>query len=259
MSGDQLRECARSGLLVTVMTTSLLGLSGFTASNSVAATIVHAPRLGAVTTALGWSSSNWSGYAKTGHGFTAVTGKWVVPTVTPTAANRFSSSWIGIDGFSNSQLIQTGTEQDSIGGAAFYGAWWEILPAPATFVRLAIHPGDHMSASIAKGVPTWTITIADTTTGHAVTVHRAYPGHGASVEWIQEAPTVNGSQAHLAVYGHTTFDPGTANGANPHLTGVNGGFMAQFGAKVSTPSNPDADTDGFNIAYGPAQPAPPPT
>jgi hypothetical protein len=33
--------------------------------------------------------------------------------------------------------------------------------------------------------------------------------------------------------------------------------MVQKGAQVSTPSNPDTDTDGFNAAYGSSPPAPP--
>jgi hypothetical protein len=65
--------------------------------------------------------------------------------------------------------------------------------------------------------------------------------------------------ATLANYGHTTFDPGTVNGANPGLTASDGGVMVQKRVQVSTPSNPDSDTDGFNIAYGASAPAPPPS
>ena len=43
-----------------------------------------------------------------------------------------SSAWIGVDGFNNSNLIQTGTEEDYYSGAAHYNAWWEILPASET-------------------------------------------------------------------------------------------------------------------------------
>jgi hypothetical protein len=63
----------------------------------------------------------------------------------------------------------------------------------------------------------------------------------------------------LANYGHTTFDPGTVNGGNPRLTPADSGVMVQKRAQVSTPSNPDGDTDGFNAAYGAAAPAPPPS
>ena len=63
--------------------------------------------------------------------------------------------------------------------------------------------------------------------------------------------------APLAHYGSTTFDPGTVNGGNPGLVAADGGTMVQNGVTVSTPSNPDSDTDGFNVKYGSTQPSPP--
>lgn len=72
----------------------------------------------------GWSSSNWSGYAETSAApFSGVTGDWTVPTVTGPNGS-YSATWIGIDGFTNSSLIQTGTEQDYVNGNAQYSAWW---------------------------------------------------------------------------------------------------------------------------------------
>ena len=54
-----------------------------------------------------------------------------------------------------------------------------------------------------------------------------------------------------------TFDPGTANGGNPGLTAADGGVMIQRNRQVSTPSVPDGDTDGFNMAYGRSAPPAP--
>jgi hypothetical protein len=70
---------------------------------------------------------------------------------------------------------------------------------------------------------------------------------------------VGGRVASLANYGQTTFDPGTVNGGNPQLAASEAGVMVQKGVQVSTPSNPDGDTDGFNVAYGASAPAPPPS
>ncbi|MGH1552821.1 G1 family glutamic endopeptidase [Streptomyces sp. L7] len=77
------------------------------------------------------SSTNWSGYAATGStgAYTSVTSSWTQPTVTCGSATTYSSFWVGLDGYSNSALEQTGTEADCIGGKATYGAWWEVLPA----------------------------------------------------------------------------------------------------------------------------------
>src|SRR5579871_951959 len=109
------------------------------------------------------SSGNWSGLAEAGSTYTAVSAAWTVPTLQSTPSPSVSSSWIGIDGYSNSNLIQTGTEQDVSGGVGSYYAWWEILPAPETYIG-GVNPGDHMTADIfhVSGT-TWTIDISDTT------------------------------------------------------------------------------------------------
>jgi Peptidase A4 family len=87
---------------------------------------------------------------------------------------------------------------------------------------------------------------------------QTYTGPQTSAEWIEEAPSVGGRIAPLANYGQTTFDPGTlVNGINPGLTASDGGVMIQKGIQVSTDSNPDSDTDGFNMAYGATAPSPP--
>lgn len=225
-----------------------------------AGAIFHHPRIqaGSVRNA-GWSSSNWSGYAKTGS-YTSATANWVVPAAAKTKKPSYSSAWVGIDGFNNSSLIQTGTESDYYNGSAHYGAWWEILPAAETVIStITVHPGDHMSASVTKGSGnTWTITITDNTTGKSFSTQKSYSGPGTSVEWVEEAPTVGGHVATLANYSSPdTFDPGTANGGNPGLTAADGGVMVQQHKQVSTPSVPDGDTDGFNMSYGSVAPAPP--
>ncbi|WAH36940.1 G1 family glutamic endopeptidase [Alicyclobacillus dauci] len=207
----------------------------------------------------GWSASNWSGYAITGGPYNDITGEWTVPTVQKTTKSSYSSTWIGIDGYNNSDLIQTGTEQDYVGGRAQYDAWWEILPAAETVItNMAVYPGDHMSAAIHNnGNGTWKITLNDLTQNETFSTTQSYSGPATSAEWIQEAPEINGRIATLAHYGETTMDPGTVNGANPGLTASDGGYMVQNNATVSVPSNPDSDTDGFNVAYGSAQPTPP--
>lgn len=243
----------------------LAGCSGLAlAPTQVPAGLFHAPRVPASapahgTTALGWSSSNWSGYAITGTGFSSVTGAWKVPAVARSRKATYSSNWIGIDGFNNSNLIQTGTESDYYNGSAHYDAWWEILPAAETVITsLPVSPGDSMSATITKGSgSSWTITIRDTTRGTSFSTVKSYTGQQTSAEWIEEAPSVGGRIAPLANYGTATFDPGSVNGGNPGLVAGDSGDMVQKGVQVSTPSNPDRDTDGFSVNYGSAAPSPP--
>jgi len=246
-------------LLLAAATSSAMFASA-SVTASAAPVIFHRPAVHDRTIqSAGWASSNWSGYAKTGT-YTSATARWVVPSVSATRQASYSSAWVGIDGFNNSSLIQTGTESDWYNGSAHYNAWWEILPAPETPINsFAVHPGDVMTASITKGSgSSWTIKINDVTNGGSFTTTQNYTGPGTSVEWIEEAPTVGGRVATLAHYSSPDiFDPGTANGVSPGLTANDSGVMVQKRVQVSTPSAPDSDADGFNMAYGATAPAPP--
>ncbi|HTT86109.1 MAG TPA: G1 family glutamic endopeptidase [Acidimicrobiales bacterium] len=211
-----------------------------------------------------WSSRNWSGYAITGATYTTVSGSWQVPTVNPPTTHhksRYSATWVGIDGFKprDDNLIQAGTEQDWMDGAAFYRAWWEILPAAETPISsITVHPGDTMAVTITQGSPDWTITVTDSTTGQSFTTTQRYRGDLSSAEWIQEAPTVGRRIAKLADDSTFAFDDGTADNANPELTFSDSGVMVnKNGAVISSPSAPDLDTDGFAVAHGSTAPLPP--
>ena len=198
---------------------------------------------------LGWSSPNWSGYAVTNGPYASVSGTWNVPAVNRSPKATYSSSWVGVDGFSNSSLIQTGTEQDYYLGAAHYSAWWEIPPAAAVVIdSLPVHPGDTMSATITKspGSRIWTITLTNTTTGRTFSTVQRYGGPGGSAEWIQEAPTVGDTIAALAAFSPVTFH-GTVNGRSPRLRVSNGGALIQNGLRVSTPSAPESNAGGFTV------------
>ena len=247
-------------LLVAASSSALVATAPV--ATATAPAIFHRPAIHNRTpTSAGWSASNWSGYAKSGS-YSSATAQWVVPSVSATSSSSYSSAWVGIDGFTNSSLIQTGTESDYYSGSAHYNAWWEILPAAETRINsITVQPGDVMTASITKGAGgIWTITINDTSNGQSFTTQQAYSGPGASVEWIEEAPSIGGRVATLAHYSSPdTFDPGTANGGNPGLTAADSGVMVQKQRIVSSPSVPDSDTDGFNMAYGSTAPAPPAT
>lgn len=64
------------------------------------------------------SSNNWAGMAAQAAAgtFQGAYGQWTQPTVSATSGNRYSCTWVGVDGASNSSLVQTGTEADSVGG-----------------------------------------------------------------------------------------------------------------------------------------------
>jgi hypothetical protein len=149
-------------------------------------------------------STNWSGYVETGTTFTGVSAHWIVPKVQPSSTDQSSSTWVGIDGWSNQDLIQTGTEQDTNGGGTYF-AWYEILPNSAVVIG-EVAPGDQMTASIAQNSPgTWTITIADVTLGVSASGQVAYGGPASSAEYIEESPFLNNVQPPLANFGTAQF------------------------------------------------------
>lgn len=162
-------------------------------------------------------SSNWSGYAATGSdgAFTSVSSSWVQPSLTCTSKTTYSSYWVGLDGYSNSALEQTGTEADCIGGKAEYGAWWEVLPASETSYSVTVKAGDSLSASVVyNGNGTFTMTLSDSTEGWSKsTTHAGSSGYeDSSAEVIAEATDVNGSIAKLSDFGTVNFTNSTADG-----------------------------------------------
>jgi hypothetical protein len=224
-------------LLMSVMLAAGLGLS----APSVRAGV------GLEHHAVGWYSSNWSGYVKRSTTFTSVSGQWTVPSVS-TSSSGFSAIWVGVGGVSENELIQVGTEQDSLYGRAYYNAWWEILPAPAVEITaFRVRPGDHITATVSRvSGSTWRITIVDV--GHgSFSITRTFHGDGSSAEWIVEAPVVGRHIAQLARFSQITFDHLKANGRNPLLTSSQSGALYQGGVRVATPSVPDSERDGFAV------------
>ncbi len=212
------------------------------------------------SSAFGWSSKNWSGYAitKPSGSITSISGVWTVPRVSSSKSSTYSSVWIGIDGFDNSSLIQTGTEQDYVDGQAQYYAWWEILPDAETKIPYPVAPGDRMKGAISRiATGLWRISLTNRTRNWTYTTKQAYDGPQSSAEWIMEAPSVNGQIAKLANYSSAVINHARINGKNPRLVSTNGGYMVQGGKQVSTPSVPDSERDGFRVRYGSTLPVPP--
>ncbi len=205
-------------------------------------------------------SPGWSGYVAGNGPYTSVTGTFNVPSLqsgVPCTAEM--GEWVGIDGYSNSSLIQAGIGEycDPNNPSLFYiKPWWEILPAlsnPITSVSVA--PGDQITVTIGQRSGTvWTITLTDNTNGETFTTYQTYTGPGSSAEWIVEAPTTaNGIQTTLAPYSpNVNFNSIRVTGSYTTLTEC---IMVQNGYYVSTPS--PLGSNGFSVAYGSVAPVAP--
>jgi Peptidase A4 family len=217
-------------------------------------------------------SSNWFGYnqgtlEKNNTLFNSITGDWTVPTATQhtSGAAESSSDWIGIGGgcidagctLGDPTLIQTGTEQDvDASGKASYSTWWEIIPGPSIAISgVSASPGDHMHADIHELVPNanvWSITLRNVTKGQSFSTTVPYASTHATAEWIEETPTLIGTDgvglAALPNLSNPAFSNATANGANAGLKSTEAiQLIDSNGNVIGSPSAPNGSANGFNV------------
>lgn len=201
-------------------------------------------------------STNWSGQVLTGGSYSGVSGQWRVPAVVPSLAARYSATWIGVDGTSGSSLAQTGTSQETVDGHTAYAAWFEFLPDAPVYLNGQVTPGDVIDAEVAETAPdVWTITLQDVTEGWFFSQDFSYKTPGDSVEWIEEAPTVDGGQSALADFTSVPFAQMSA-GVVSGTSELDPIYMVNPSdtAYIAYPNAFDPGTNSFTDYYG----APPP-
>jgi hypothetical protein len=224
------------------------------------------------------SSSNWAGYAvhRSGVEFKRVIGAWKQPTLTCTPGSRtYSAYWIGLGGYSVSSnaLEQIGTEADcAMSGAARMSAWYELVPAPSRSLKLTVHAGDLLAATVSVTGHRVRLELADVTTHKtAVKTLTASELDLTSAEWIAEAPSecVSSQSCQtlpLADFGSTNFSFAYAQTTTGHkgaisdrswtstkITLVASGRrfvgMGGGGGGEATPTKLTNSGSAFSIAY----------
>ena len=194
------------------------------------------------------TSTNWSGYAVTGTSVTGVLGSWIVPAATCPSGAQYAAFWVGIDGYNDSTVEQTGTDSDCDGkNKPSYYAWYEFYPEPSFEISsLTITPGDTMSARVIYNGTDFTITITDVTTGKSFTKSAAVrAAKRTSAEWIAEAPccTSSGGILPLADFGTVLLGKDTTGVASSNAAdiggkvGVIGSFANIFAITMETSTN----------------------
>jgi hypothetical protein len=159
-------------------------------------------------------STNWSGYAATGK-FTSVSANWTEPTGLCTSATRYSSFWVGLDGFNSGTVEQTGSEVDCSGGSPVYYSWYEMYPAFPHNFRNTVRPGDKFFGSVTyNGGSSYTLVLQDLTRGWSHTISKSLSGAAnSSAEVIAEAPSSSTGVLPLADFGTVNFSNAKANGS----------------------------------------------
>jgi len=213
--------------------------------------------------------SQWSGYMVASDVqnrspvVSSIGASWTVPEVKPSENDTFSGVWVGIGGYGEETLIQTGTEQEYIDGRFTYYAWYELLPDYLVRIpNLHVQPGDTITASISlvnENASTWSIEISDVTRGEHFKRVVVYNSSMLSAEWVVERPKVNGVVSTLADFGNVTFTEckATVDG----VTAAIGNFsyaqlvMHDEDTALVSVSPLDEDESGFTVGYL-AQPSP---
>ena len=158
-------------------------------------------------------SYNWSGYEAGGGYYTSVAARWTVPQ-TYCTSNGYASFWVGLDGFNDSTVEQTGTGVNCSTGTPTYYAWWETFPAPPQSYPDTVRAGDALSASVTYSSGTYRYVLADSTQGWQETTTVAAPAGSAnaSAEVIAESP--GNSSNVLPDFGAADFTASTINGCS---------------------------------------------
>jgi hypothetical protein len=212
------------------------------------------------------NSGNWSGFEldrslrilplPQGVGLTEpydwVAGEWFVPAVTsePSKAT-YSTLWVGLDGDGLTDLVQAGTEQDSVNynfgfvniTVSTYYAWTEFLPQQPTeqvISGFVVNPGDLIFTEVWMGNAGSSPTLSgafgifvmyNMTRGTSTSIYTPVGGtkvSGGEAVWIMERPLFPSGLPDLANYGSAFMFNASARKAN---AGRHSGYIAYQGAR----------------------------
>jgi len=156
----------------------------------------------------------WAGYlVRTGSdSFAEVQGSWVQPRVVRNEPGSSAAFWVGLGGAKrkSAALEQIGTSADcSERALPSHSAWYQLFPAPAVELPLAIQPGDTISGRVAVSATTVTLALRNVSTGAAFSTELWMRSPETdSAEWIVEAPSTcfrTCAQLPLATFDRVAF------------------------------------------------------
>lgn len=180
-------------------------------------------------------SSNWAGAVLIGTGYNAVTGTFVVPSISVPAGGDSSqqycaAAWVGIDGDTcGSAILQTGVNICIQNGQITNTAWYEWFPAAQEYWSsgITINTGDTITATVTTNSLTGgTATVTNKSNGQSVSY--TFSGQTDSLcetnaEWIMEDLSGGSGLLNFADFGSDFTISGAAalsNGALVDTTGA---------------------------------------
>jgi Peptidase A4 family len=196
------------------------------------------------------SSTNWSGYADSGTGFTTVTGKWKQPKATCSGLTlTLAAFWVGIDGDGSDSVEQDGTMAACVLGTAYYFSWWEMYPTNSVqVVGSTVSPGDAVSASVARSGTSYALKVTDSThTANSFsTTQTCSDCANSSAEWIAEAPSTLLGVSSLAEFGTWSLRSATVKAGSK--SGVISSFTDNSITMVDSSGNTEAQPSALSSA-----------
>lgn len=246
----------KSRALVFIVAGALAGIPVGPSAASMHAMPLHGPRETTGTVWGGYATETSLASPQDG-AFTDVRGSWTVPAVTCGSSDTASAVWIGLDGYADSMVEQTGTEQDCVDGTPQYSAWYEMYPKQLKSISLPIHPGDVMTSEVRYiGNSDFQLTLTDLNdgpNGMFTTIQKLQKAKLESAEWVVEPPTT-GHVATLSNFGSVTFSQCSlvVNGNSGTIS--SGDYdpmtlLSTSGATIGTPSGLKAGGTSFTFYY----------
>jgi Peptidase A4 family len=206
-----------------------------------------------------YADSIWGGYAVSGSNgeFTTISGSWTEPTVTCNTTDDLFAPWVGIDGYGNETVEQTGVQTDCSSGRPVLSAWYEMYPANPVYFSNSIAQGDKFTASVvSNGSHSYTLTISDTTKGWSQHVTKTLSSaKNATAEAVIESPTDSyPSFSKLSFTGITVDGQAFANYGPDALDSGGYGPSALSGGNFSMTPGFDGIRQGAHAEATTAQP-----
>jgi hypothetical protein len=201
-------------------------------------------------------STNWSGYADTGSGFSKVTGSWTEPSVSCGFRTSLAAFWVGIDGYSSDTVEQDGTLAECYLRTAYYYTWWEMYPTnDIQVVGETLEPGDSISASVVRSGDSYTLSVTDSTrSGDSFTTTQSCSCDNSSAEWIAEAPSGSSGVyplAHFSTFSlsNATVSAGSSSGTISSFTDDEITMVDDSGRVEAQPGALNSSGNAFSVTW----------
>jgi hypothetical protein len=161
-----------------------------------------------------------------------VYGEWFIPNITPIPneppQGQTVGFWVGIDGYTNGQVLQAGSAATISGTNVEYWVWTEWFPISAIKItNFPIKPGDYITVLVCAPQPDHGFcSMLNKTTNQATSIGINNPANttsiGATAEWI-----VEGISSILPVFSTVVFSNVSA-GTKDHAFNASGFIITEI-------------------------------